>query len=65
MYFVNCDNCGAEANHHDGIVAWREEWYAKSVANESGFIEHKGKDICPDCWTYDDNDNVVIKPKYP
>lgn len=52
---LKCDSCGA---------ILQDEWYSvdevKLAANECGWIEDKGKHYCPDCYSYDDKDNLVI-----
>ena len=58
FYNVKCDRCGNLANEE----LWRNDVaFAKEDADESGFIEVDGKHYCPDCYTIDDEDNIVVK----
>ncbi len=60
QYFHNikCDRCGTlldeEMWHH-------EKDTLESFLEDNGFIEHKGKHYCIDCYDYDDEDNIKIK----
>ena len=58
FYNVKCDRCGKLANEE----LWGNDVaFAKEDADESGFIEVDGKHYCPDCYTIDDEDNIVVK----
>lgn len=58
FYNIQCDRCGKLANEE----LWRNDvGFAKEDADESEFIEVEGKHYCPDCYTIDDEDNIVIK----
>jgi hypothetical protein len=35
--------------------------YAADVAMEANFINEGDEHYCPDCYSYDDEDNLVIK----
>lgn len=60
MYTVICDNCGKDSNSGSEYSCWSEESHAKDVAMDSDWINHERKDLCPDCWHYDDEDNIII-----
>ena len=62
-YTVICDNCDADSKEGCEYSAWNDKGYAISVAEEAGFIEHEGNHYCPNCYEYDDNDELVIKQK--
>lgn len=58
FYNVQCDRCGKLANEE----YWRSDAdFAKEEAQESSFVEVSGKHYCPECYTIDDDDNIVIK----
>ena len=40
---------------------WEDKEFVKENAVESGFIEVDGKHYCPNCYTIDDEDNIVVK----
>lgn len=54
---IKCDNCGAlfdEENWYDSTEAFYPAF------EEENWIEDNGKHYCPDCYSYDDDDNLVI-----
>lgn len=60
MYTIICDNCGKDSNVGKENSCWSEVMHAKDVAMDSDWINHEGKDLCTDCWHYDDEDNIII-----
>ena len=62
MYTVVCDNCGKDVNKDAEYSAWNDKNYAGEVAMESDWIKENDKHYCPDCFTYDDDDNLLIIP---
>ena len=62
MYTVVCDNCGKDVNKDAEYSAWNDKRYAEEVAMESDWIKENDKNYCPDCFTYDDDDNLLIMP---
>ena len=63
MYGVVCDNCNKGCIDEDnGFVAWSDESSAKDNAIDSEWIEENEKHYCPDCFEYDDDDNLILKP---
>jgi len=61
MFTVVCDNCGEDAGcDNDSGSCWSDESAAKEQAIESEWIEHKGFHYCPKCWSYDEDDNIVL-----
>lgn len=65
MYYVECDNCGKSLFEGMEIAGWNDESYAIDVASEieGAIINHEGKDYCPNCAEFDDNDNLIFKTK--
>ena len=61
MYTVICDNCGIDVNESEEISCWGDEGYAEDCAMEADWIQEDGNHYCPDCFEYDDEDNLVIK----
>lgn len=59
MYLCKCDNCGHQWG--DDVIAYADPNLVWEMASNEGWIEHEGKHICHNCWSYDDNDNVVIR----
>lgn len=62
MYTVVCDNCGKDVNKDAEYSAWNDKRRAEEVATESDWIKENDKNYCPNCFTYDDDDNLLIMP---
>ena len=62
MYTVVCDNCGKDVNKDAEYSALNDKRHAEEVAMESDWIKENDKNYCPDCFTYDDDDNLLIIP---
>ena len=60
MYTVVCDNCGADSNEGGEYSCWTEKSVAEDMAMDSDWIKEGSNHYCPDCYTYDDNDKLVI-----
>jgi len=61
MYIVKCDNCGFNAFEDAEFSCWADQGTAWDIANnESCFEEYEGKHYCEDCYSVDENDNVII-----
>ena len=56
---VVCDGCGAQLDE--------ETWYddkdalTTTILDECGWIECEGRHYCDECWTRDDDDNIITK----
>ena len=61
MYTVLCDNCGKDVNKDAEYSAWNEKTFAEDIAMEEDWIKENDNHYCPDCFTYDDDDNLLIK----
>jgi len=61
MFYVVCDNCGVSCFEGSDYSCTVDEVSAKEVASDSDWIIHEGKDYCQECYSYDDNDEIVIK----
>ena len=40
---------------------WSDPDTIKMTYDEEGWKNLGGKDYCPDCWSWDDDDNIVTK----
>lgn len=61
MTVYSCDNCGerlTDGNDHVGYID-EDIW----DVCDHGWIEHEGKHYCPNCYAWDDDDNLIIKHK--
>lgn len=62
MYTVICDNCGKDSNDGTDYSCWSDSEQAELVADNSGWLLFEySKHYCPDCISYDDEDNLVLK----
>ena len=61
MYGAGCDNCGTEYyNDHHGWAAMNDRNGIWELMDNDDWIEDDGKHYCPDCFTHDDEDNLII-----
>jgi hypothetical protein len=62
MYTVICDNCGKDCCEGSEYSCWNDSAAARDVAMDDNWTEDRDfdKHYCPDCWSYDDQDNVII-----
>lgn len=59
MSNIKCDCCGQLYDDE----CWVDVEDAHTLLNEAlgnYWIKHNGKHYCPDCYSYDDEDNLVI-----
>jgi len=61
MFTVVCDNCKKSADENTDYSCWNCENGAQDVAMEAGYLKEEDKHYCPDCFEYDDDDNLIIK----
>jgi len=61
MFTVKCDNCGKLSGDDADYSCWNDESTALDTASEAGWINHKENDYCPECWSYDEDDEIVLK----
>lgn len=62
MFTVVCDNCGVDVNKDAEYSCWNDRSYAEENAMECNWIKQDDKHYCDDCYSYDDDDNLIIKP---
>lgn len=59
---IVCDNCGEHFVNGDGFTCYTDDpdgGNMLSEATSSGWLDIDGRQYCPDCWHYDDDDNIV------
>lgn len=61
MFTVVCDNCGEDAGVDSDYSCWNDESAAVEMATESDWIKDGDKHYCPKCYSYDDEDNLILK----
>lgn len=63
MYTVVCDNCGKDVNEGAEYSCWNDKRYAQDIAMEADWLSEGDKHYCQDCFSYDDEDNLIITQK--
>ena len=62
MHAAKCDGCGDKWDNGDCVCAYEDKEHVRCSVSESGWhIKDDGKTYCPDCWSYDDEDNIIFK----
>ena len=61
MYYVECDNCHVSCFEGTEYSCTVDEVSAKEVASDSDWIIHEGKDYCQECYSYNDEDELIFK----
>lgn len=64
FYAVQCDNCKSISEGYDGMAYWSESSYSEENAMEGEWHKEEDKHYCPDCFSFNDEDELVIKVKY-
>lgn len=59
MYSCNCDNCGD--GWGDEIIAYANPELTREAVLDSDWHEEGNKYYCPDCYAFDDKDNLILK----
>lgn len=60
MYTVVCDNCGKDSNEDEEYSCYGDAIGAEEIAMENGYIKIGTSHFCDECWSYDENDKVII-----
>jgi len=62
MFGCTCDNCNKDyEQHNDGYTVYGSPQTLLEYTDNDGWIEHNGKHYCDECWSYDENDNIILK----
>lgn len=56
FYNIKCDACGCLCDEELWMV---DSQGAQETADESGWQKLGEKNYCPNCWKYDENDNII------
>lgn len=63
MFTIICDGCGRDVCEGTEFSAWNDAGYVQDEAKEENWINEDDKHYCPDCYEYDDDDNLFVKLK--
>jgi hypothetical protein len=61
MYTVICDGCDKDSCAVGDFSGWNDKSYAVDCALEGNWIEHEHNHYCPDCYHYNDEDELEVK----
>lgn len=65
IYTVICDNCGKDVSFGQEFAGWNDKDYAFDIAVDAYWHICEDNQYCPDCFEYDDDDNLIIKQIKP
>jgi ribosomal protein L37E len=60
MYTVVCDNCGKDVYDDSDCYCWNDKGFVEDDAMNYDWIKQDDKHYCADCYSYDDDDNLII-----
>ncbi|MDR1884279.1 MAG: hypothetical protein LBR26_16085 [Prevotella sp.] len=60
VYICRCDNCGEEYDNGDYVPMAADETGIRGLVGDSDWVEEGGKYYCPQCYSIDDNDKLII-----
>jgi hypothetical protein len=63
MFTMICDNCGKDLCENEEFAAWNDISPLSDIADGSDWNTEKENHYCPDCYFYDENDELVIIKK--
>ena len=61
MFTVICDNCGCDAGEDQDFSCYGNTIFAESAAMESEWLKEGKKHYCPDCFSYDNGNKLLLK----
>ena len=64
VYAAKCDNCGKELLEDEEYCGYNSKDFLIDLMGDSNWHSEDDKHYCPDCYSFDDNDNLILlKPK--
>lgn len=60
MFTVICDNCKVDIGINQDYSCWGDKLYAEDNAMNSDWLKIDEKHYCEDCYSYDNEDNLII-----
>lgn len=59
---LSCDNCKKDfVEYHNGFSIFVDENSAYEEASNDNWFRDKDKCYCPDCYSFDEEENLIIK----
>jgi len=64
VYGLRCDGCAEDyIDEHSGFSWYADQQGVQEAADNDGWHGENGKHYCPNCHHFDDNDNLILKPR--
>lgn len=64
MFGIDCDNCGESYDGgYSGFAYWADASTTIECASDNGWHQEGEKHYCPNCHSFNDEDELIIKPK--
>jgi hypothetical protein len=63
MYTLHCDGCGKDICDGTEHSAWDSKAWLEEMAENEYWEIINGQHYCPDCFMYDEDDQLIIKPR--
>lgn len=72
FYTANCDNCNKQWQDYSGMVAFNDKMAMDQNLRDSDWLvadyehgeKHQGKTYCPDCYSFEDEDQITLKDTF-
>lgn len=62
MFSISCDNCNEDyIESHNGWSAMNDQSSIQELADNDGWHTDDEKHYCPNCFTINDEDNLILK----
>lgn len=59
-YTILCDNCGVDLCENDEFSGWDDIDWLIQGADEANWYTEDGKHYCEECYSWDDEDKLVL-----
>ena len=59
---ISCDNCGKNYENYNGFTIFVDKDTALDNAQNDGWITEEEKHYCEECHSFNDNDELQLKP---
>lgn len=60
MFTLVCDNCVTDVNSNTDYSCWNNKEYVEDIAKEADWIKQGDNHYCPNCYKFDDDDNIIL-----
>lgn len=64
VYTYICDNCGCNLFDNEDSIGITDISLLMNIADDSNWNTDNSKHYCPDCYSFDDNGNLIVLSKF-